>query len=118
MPLETFNPPVAASPGTSQKPEIKLNETEFGDGYTQTSGDGRNYIRKVYDLKWETLTQAQAAAMEAFLTAKGATTPFYYRHPFTPAPIKVTCKEWGKTDQAAGLCSFNAVFRQSFMVAS
>lgn len=115
MSLDLFNPPVAPSPGTFRKPELKLLEAEFGDGYTRTVPDGMNHIRKVYELRWDVLTQGQADAIEAFLEGKGGSTPFAYKHAYTAAPVKVTCKEWGRTDAGAGLCSFSATFRQSFV---
>lgn len=116
MPLDTFTPPVSPSPGTSRKPELKLIESEFGDGYTQSVGDGINHMRRVFELKWDTLKQAQADTIESFLESKGGATPFLYRHANTAAPIKVTCKEWNRTDLAAGQCSFTATLRQSFLL--
>ena len=118
MSLDTFYPPVAPSPGTSRKPELRLLRADFGDGYSQSGADGLNHIRKTFDLRWDVLTQGQADAIEAFLEAKGGTAAFLYRHPHTPAALKVTCEEWNRTDQAAGLCAFTAVFRQSFNLAS
>lgn len=114
MSLDTFYPPVAPSPGSSRKPELKLLKAEFGDGYTQTARDGLNHMRKVFALKWDVLTHGQADAIEAFLERHGGSDAFLYRHSNTPAPIKVTCEEWAREDAAAGLCSFTATFRQSF----
>lgn len=118
MTIETFYPPVAPSPGTSRKPELKLLEAEFGDGYSQVMPAGLNHIRHTFDLKWEVLTQGQADAIEAFLERHGGSTPFLYQHAHTKAPVQVTCKEWGRQDEAAGLCSFTANLRQSFAVVS
>ena len=118
MIIDTFTPPVAPSPGTSRKPEIKLLEAEFGDGYTQVVRDGLNHIRRTYDLRWDVLTYAQADVIEAFLEAKGGDTPFLYQHAHTSAPLKVTCKDWQRTEAAAGLCSFSATFKQSFNLLS
>lgn len=114
MSLDTFYPPVAPSPGTSRKPELKLLEAEFGDGYSQAGADGMNHIRDVFTLKWDVLTQGQADVIDAFLRSKRGTMPFLYQHAHTTAPVKVTCKEWNRDDEAAGLCRFTATFRQSF----
>ncbi len=116
MALETFYPPVAPSPGTSRKPELNILKAEFGEGYSQSTRNGINHIRKVFSLRWDVLTQGQADAIEGFLEVKGGDTPFLYQHPNTPAPVKVTCEEWNREDAAAGLCAFSAVFRQSFVL--
>lgn len=116
MPIETFHPPIAPSPGSSQKPELKLLKAEFGEGYTQSVGDGMNHIRKVFDLKWDALTDDQAVTIEAFLERHGGTKPFLYQHPRAKAPLKVTSEEWERTDNAANLSGFRAVFRQSFVL--
>lgn len=116
MSLDTFNPPIAPSPGSSQKPEMKILRADFGDGYSQSAGDGMNHVRKVFDLKWDALTDDQAATIEAFLERHGGTKPFRYQHPRASAPLKVTCEEWERTDNANNLCGFRAVLRQSFML--
>lgn len=78
MALDTFNPPVAPSPGTKYAPEIKTKNASFGDGYTQEMPDGSNYIRRKVNLTWDTLLESQADAIIAFLEAHTAGTPFYY----------------------------------------
>lgn len=118
MTLPTFTPPVAPSPGTARRQEIALLKAPFGDGYSQTARDGINHVRKVYDVKWDVLTQGQAAAITAFLEARGGNEAFLYRLPFTPAVLKFTCEEWNQTDAAAGLCSLTATFRQTFNLAN
>lgn len=118
MSLDTFNPPVAPSPGTMRKPEVKLLKATFGDGYTQAARDGLNAIQQVYELRWDVLTRGQADAIETFLEARAGTTPFLYQHPGTPAAIKMTCDEWSREEAANRLCAFRATLRQSFVPVS
>ncbi|WP_246733473.1 phage tail protein [Methylobacterium sp. BTF04] len=95
---------------------MKILKAEFGDGYSQSAGDGMNHIRKVFDLKWDPLTDGQAATIEVFLERHGSTKPFLYQHPRASTPIKVTSEEWERTDNAASLCGFRAVLLQSFVL--
>jgi phage-related protein len=114
MTIPTFYPPVAPSPGTTQKPELALLKAEFGDGYTQTARNGLNHIRKVITLKWDVLTSAQAAQITAFLEERGGNLPFYYTPSRTSTPIKFTCEDWQESMSAAGLSSFTATLKQDF----
>ena len=118
MSLDTFYPPVAPSPGTSRKPELAILKAQFGDGYSQSTPDGINHKRQVYNLRWDVLTDGQADAIEGFLESKGGYRSFLYQHPGEPAPMQVTCEEWQREFAAANLCSFTAVFRQSFNMVS
>lgn len=94
MALPIFNPSVAPSPGTTITPTISLNETSFGDGYTQSSPKGLNHIRRSISLKWEGLTVAQVKEIETFLVGQGGYKPFYFTHFSDGAQRKWTCKEW------------------------
>ena len=69
MAFPTFTPPVPPSPGTANKPKVKLLKAEFGDGYTQTTRDGLNHVRRTLSLKWEFLTPTQAKTISAPLAA-------------------------------------------------
>lgn len=114
MTIPTFYPPVAPSPGTSNKPELRILRADFGDGYSQPVRDGLNHVRKTIALKWDVLTAGQAAQINAFLEERGGTEPFLYTPARTTTPIKFTCDEWQETQNAAGLSSFTATFKQSF----
>lgn len=113
MALSTFNPPVAPSPGTTGKTELKLLEAEFGDGYTGSAPDGINFRRRVVTLAWDALTESQKNAIDNFFYNQGGYKPFYYKPPGFAAAIKWTCKEfdWKKD---AGIYRYNATLRQSF----
>lgn len=112
MALQTFNPPVAPSPGTGIKRRMKILEAEFGDGYSQPTPDGLNHMRKELSLQWDTLTSAQMLLIDGFFEDHRGTDPFYYQPAGTAAPIKWTCKEWdAKLD---GTWSMSATLVQSF----
>ncbi|UIN38288.1 phage tail protein [Methylobacterium oryzae] len=111
MAVPTFTPPYAPTDSTD-KPEVKLLKAEFGDGYTQTAGDGMNHIRKVVDLSWEVLTPAQAKEIEAFFVARGGFEPFYYTLSDDDTPILWTCEEWSRKRGTPN--TMEATLRQCF----
>lgn len=113
MAIETFVPPIPPSPGTSNKPEFKVLEAEFGDGYTQAGADGLNNIRDVLSLEWETLTPAQAEAIITFIRRQYGARPFWYT-PSNGVRQKWTCKEYTDKRGEGGLRTVTATFRQSF----
>ena len=109
--LNTFCPPVGPSPGTKNKPEIKLKEAAFGDGYTQTTRDGLNYIRKVVTLQWDVLIESEASAIENFILTQGGDTPFYFALR-GDISRKWTCKDYDRAWKTPNTVS--ATFREDF----
>lgn len=116
MPLATFNPEIDPSPGTTMTPTIALNESSFGDGYTQASPKGLNHIRRSLSLKWTVLTPDQAADLDAFFMGQGGYLSFYYTHPADGVARKWTCKEWSRTFGAP--FQFQATLVESFTLAT
>lgn len=113
MALETFAPPIGPSPGTAHKPQIKIREAEFGDGYSQPTPDGINHIRRTVSLKWDGLTYAQMKAINDFFVQQKGTIPFYYKPFGEEAPVKWTCQEWTRnTDD--GVWKVTAALVESF----
>ena len=118
MPLPTFTPPVAPSPGTTDKPEFKVLVADFGDGYTQGSADGLNNVQRVLSLNWETLTPAQCNTIMNFLKGTKGTGIFYYTPSNEATALKWTCSEVSDKRGEGGLRSVTATFRQSFNLAT
>lgn len=115
MALATFNPPIEPSPGTSVSPTFKLKKAEFGDGYTQTTRDGLNHIKRVVQLEWETIAQAEAAQIVAFLDQMGGDTPFAYAVP-SDVQRTWTCNDYSSRFLGAGRVSLSAKLEQNFNV--
>lgn len=113
MALITFNPPVGPSPGTAFKPQIKVLEAEFGDGYSQPTPDGINNVREKVDLTWDGLTEAQMLQINNFFKARMGAQAFYFKPAGYAAPLKWTCKEWTRT-LGDGVWKMTATLLQSF----
>jgi phage-related protein len=113
MALATFTPDPPPSPGTKRKPKLKILKADFGDGYTQPTPDGLNFIRRTISLQWNLLTPAQADALEAFFVAN-VTLPFWYQPSDESAPGKWTCEDWDFTTRNGGFRSGRAALVQDF----
>ena len=111
MPLQTFIPPIPPSK-SDVRPEFKILEAEFGDGYTQSVPDGLNHIRDVANLSWDALTPAQADTIETFIRNHGGTTPFLYTLSDSATQRQWVCKEFSRTRGTPN--KVTATFRQDF----
>lgn len=112
MPLQTFVPVVAPSPGTTFEPEIKITEARFGDGYTLAAPSGLNHIREVIELNWAGLTLGQLSQIRQFFLDHGGVRPFLYQPRSFSAVLKWTCAKWSYSDTSP--FTFRATLRQSF----
>lgn len=111
MALPTFTPPVPPSKSTESE-EAKLLAAEFGDGYTQESGDGLNNVRRVLKLTWEVLIPEEADAIINFLRSRKGYLRFWYRPSDDTQTIKWSCKEWERDRGTPHRVT--ATFRQQF----
>jgi phage-related protein len=111
--IPTFDPPFAPSPGAQNKPEIKILQAEFGDGYSQPTPAGLNHIRRVLTLQWEMLERCERDAMLSFFERRGGTLPFFFAMP-GEAHIAYTCADWSDTALEAELYTVKATFKRYF----
>lgn len=72
-------------PSWQSKCDFTQNATviQFGDGYEQRAPIGLNSKRLSFELVWDQVTTAKAAAVLAFFEARGATEAFLWT-PFAP----------------------------------
>lgn len=113
MALTTFKPPVGPSPGTSFKPQIKVLEAEFGDGFSQPTPDGINNIRETVELRWDGLTEREMHSINNFFFARKGAEAFYYKPAGYRKPLKWTCKDWTRSLDG-GVWKMTANLIQSF----
>jgi phage-related protein len=99
---------------TVTKPEVKLLEAEFGDGYTQAAPDGINHIRRVANLSWDYLTAISAQSFDDFFALHGGYKPFWFILSDTGEMVKWTCKEWQRTRGTPN--KYECTFRESFIL--
>jgi phage-related protein len=97
VPLDVFAPSTNPSnDGTQRATKRRVNAAQFGDGYSQRSGDGLNVSPRTISAQWSMLDQAEAENYEAFFDAHAAT-------PFLWAPPGETLqRKWTAGDSTVG----------------
>lgn len=88
MPLDVFAPTHQPSPEQTQRTVARrVNSAQFGDGYSQRSGDGLNASPRTYNAAWSAIKAAEAEVYEAFFDAHKST-PFLWTPPLEAAQRK------------------------------
>lgn len=114
MAFPRFVPPINPQPGAKLSRTLTLLKASFGEGYTQTSPDGMNHIRKSWDLTWPVLTYDQAMSIDNFFQDLGGYQAFVYTVPGTADDLNWTCEQWDMTVNQGGTYQITARIVRSF----
>ncbi len=109
--MATFTYPVDRASELTEKPRVL--EAQFGDGYSQRTGDGINNRAEVWALTFAAQTVAERNAILAFLRARNGVEAFDWVSPFGTYG-KWVCKEWTGRPDTAVANSITATFTQVF----
>jgi len=101
-----FGSPLAVQP--------RVLTAQFGDGYSQRTGDGINIAPRSWSLQFTSRTTAEKDAIEGFLVARNGIESFDWTPP-TGAAGKFLCKSWQVTPQNAVTWSISATFDEVFV---
>lgn len=105
----TWTPSVGAS--LSMRPVVR--RIAFGDGYEQRLAFGINTQAEVWNLEFRGKTTTVAAAIDAFLRARGAAQAFDWTSP-AGTTGKFTCEEWSRSVDEPNAETVRATFKQVF----
>ena len=105
----TWIPSVGAA--LSVKPSV--HKVFFGDGYEQRMSFGLNTKPEVWSVEFHGKTTTDAAAIDAFLRARGAVECFDWTSPSGLA-AKFVCEEWSRTIEEPNIENIRATFKQVF----
>lgn len=112
--METFIPPIAPSVGTGREVSTRVLRADFGDGYSQRSGDGLNAINRQVFVVWGVLSVSDADTIEAFLTARAGFEAFLWAPPREVQPRKWICGTWRRDHDHGTYDSLSATFEEVF----
>lgn len=115
--MKTFVPPKAprVGDGASKQVEARIRRAQFGDGYSQRSGDGLNALAATVPLRWGALSVAQADVIEAFFEARRGYEAFLYTLPASLlGERKWIVTSWSRTADLDDVHSITATFEQVF----
>lgn len=110
----TFTPAIAPSLGLSLTEEARVLQSEFGDGYTQRSGDGLNNLFLKGSVTWNKLTQDQADAIIAFFRLRQGYESFNYTLPYEDSSRQFICKKWTPVQDEYDSVTLTADFEEVF----
>jgi phage-related protein len=87
---------VDVSLGSEVAFKARTLKAQFGDGYTQRSGDGQNAVSGNYSVSFNTLTRVEAQILLDFFTAQAGYKAFYYTIKGESTPRLWTCEDWSR----------------------
>lgn len=105
----TYTPDFGAQ--LTKSPSVR--SVKFSDGYEQRLTYGINTNPQVWSLTFAQRTDAEANAIDAFLTTERGVTAFDWTPPNGTA-AKFICREWTRTLDRANLNTVTAKFEQVF----
>jgi phage-related protein len=94
FPFDKYSPNTNAS---TEKPEMRVNVAQFGDGYRQTAIDGINADVSTVDVAWNNVTAQAKDEIYSFLKTRFKRDPFLFRMPDWPQAEIVYCTAITKT---------------------
>ncbi len=103
----------SASIGASVALKPNVRRVAFGDGYEQRVAFGINTQPEVWELEFRAKTTVEAAAIDAFLRARGAVQAFDWTSP-AGTSAKFTCEEWSRSVDEPNVETVRATFKQVF----
>tara|TARA_B100000902_G_scaffold308726_1_gene297964 strand:- start:12649 stop:12987 length:339 start_codon:yes stop_codon:yes gene_type:complete len=104
-------PSINPSYGLAKSSSPRVLETRYGDGYSTRLVFGLNQDLKMYQPKWDNLSEADADTIEDFLVARKGQESFSWTPPGESAG-KYICRNWNKTIPYNNRASISATFQQ------
>lgn len=107
-------PTIGFAFGSQMTSRARVLRAQFGHGYTQRQGDGKNPIERKYSVQFTNLLWEEANTLEDFFIARGGWEAFYYTKPGDDDPTLWICSNWTRTHTDAmtdGMsCDWEEVF--------
>lgn len=97
-------------PRTNSSAEVnyRVRETQFGDGYTQASGDGLNLKKQQHEVSF-TGKEAMVSEIIDFLDRHEGWKSFAWKPPLSPLGL-YRCKTWSPTSIGGNVHTITATF--------
>jgi phage-related protein len=110
MAVFTYTPDFGAQ--VTKQPSVR--SVKFSDGYEQRIAYGLNTAPQSWNLSFAQRTDAEAAAIEAFLSARNGVEAFDWTPPNGAQQFKFICRQWTRSLDRANLNTVSATFEQVF----
>ncbi|MFP8968566.1 phage tail protein [Pokkaliibacter sp. CJK22405] len=101
--------------GTPIEVAFAIDETSFGDGYTESRPKGLNSVKDSITLNWTLLERDEWNAVFEFLHARKGVTPFLFKPEWEDTPRQWRCKTLtGQRPTSFNRGSISAQFEEYF----
>ena len=110
--MASFPTTVNPTYGTVKNSAPSIRIAQFGSGYSQRSTFGINQNLKVYQFKWQNISETDADEIETFLDARAGVENFDYTPAGESASKKMICIQWNKTITYLNRATINATFEE------
>jgi phage-related protein len=104
-------PSINPNYGLAKSSSPRVLEVRYGDGYSSRLVFGLNQDLKMYQPRWDNLSESDADTIEDFLVARKGQESFSWTPPGDSAG-KYICRNWNKTIPYANRASISATFQQ------
>ncbi len=105
----------APSYSPQNTPKVNIVSADFGDGYSQRTPEGLNYIKDNWNVPWNALPNSEAQTLIGFLKAHYAL-PFLWTPPREAVAKKFICTQlsYSPTNDSQDYTDVSASFEQVF----
>ena len=114
--LYTFSPPVMPDFGMKREYKPKVLKAEFGDGYSQRTGDGQNNMPLSIPVSWTNLSFSEMSSIVNFFIARRGFQSFYFTYVDEGAAKVYICESWDYSHSDAADYTVNATLMQVYDV--
>lgn len=115
FPFDKYCPSTNAS---TEKPKLRANAAQFGDGYRQTALDGINVDISTVEVAWNNIGTEAKNEIYAFLKTRLEITPFLFKMPDWPQAEIVYCNAMTKPYAHRGMWSITATLQRAAYLGS
>lgn len=105
---------VEVSLGSEVNYKARILVAQFGDGYTQRSGDGQNAVGSTYSVSFNTLTRAEAKVLLDFFAERAGYKAFTYKISGETTARMWTCTDWSREHVTAMIDNVKATWTEVF----
>jgi phage-related protein len=100
--------------GSEMSTKAAVLKAQFGNNYTQRSGDGQNAISSTYQVSFANLTHEEAKVLIDFFVERKGYKAFAYTAPGATVAQLWTCEEWSREHISPLLDTVKATFIEAF----
>jgi len=113
--VTTWTPPVAPSHNAPLETKPRILTAEFGDGYSQRAGDGLNAIKRMAQLEFANISNADASTIVSFLETQAGYQAFTYTVPGDSTARKWIAREgWSRVPTGPSTSTVTVKIEQVF----